>query len=432
MATEQKELIKETYYRILEEELVPALGCTEPIAVAFAASYARKLLEAVPTHMNISCSGNIIKNVKGVVTPNSEGMKGIDTAAILGMLGGSSELKLETLSTVTKEDIEKTKSLRGQDGFCDISLIEGGSKLHIIVEAFAGEHRALVEIEDYHTNITRVERDDKVLLDNRKATDTDEDCAENKADRRLLSVREIIEFAETAELERLIPLLDKQIRYNSAISTEGLKNSYGTQVGRNLMKHFGDSVHIRAAARAAAGSDARMSGCDLPVVINSGSGNQGLTVSLPVITYANELGVSSEKLYRALIISNLVAIHQKTQIGNLSAFCGAVTAACGSGAAVTWLAGGTYPQICDTITNTLANVSGIVCDGAKASCAAKVATAVNAALLGHYMSMDDCRFQPGDGIIKDDIEQTVASVGRLGKFGMRETDTEILNIMINS
>ena len=307
-------------------------------------------------------------------------------------------------------------------------LIAGEAGLHIILTAFAADESALVEIKDEHTNIIRLEKNGKALPVAGKTADKTDDAP--ALDYSCLNLRGILEYAEGVNLDEVRDILRRQIDCNTAISAEGLNGQWGASVGRTLRQVYGDDIKVRARAAAAAGSDARMSGCVMPVVINSGSGNQGMTVSLPVIEYARELGAGEDTLLRALLLSNLLAIHQKTGIGRLSAYCGAVSAACGAGAAITWLSGGGYEAIADTVTNTLANVSGIVCDGAKPSCAAKIASAVDAALLGHYMAMEHEVFQPGEGIVQDDPEKTIESVGRLGREGMRETDVEVLRIMV--
>ncbi len=413
------------YVDVLHEELVPALGCTEPIAIAYAGAVAARTLGCFPERMRAACSGNIIKNVKGVVVPNSGGQKGIEVAAILGALGGDADKKLEVLSTVTPDQAEQAKTLN-RSGFCKTELLSGVTNLHIILTVEGNGHQAVVEIADGHTNIVRVEKDGVILEGGAYSPQ----ASKPDHSRDFMSVSGILEFAETCDLAPVQDILDRQIDYNTHISEEGLHGSYGANVGRTLLASRGSDVRTRAKARAAAGSDARMSGCDLPVVINSGSGNQGMTVSLPVIEYARELGLSRDKLYRALLVSNLVAIHQKSGIGKLSAYCGAVSAACGSGAAITWLCGGDYTQIADTITNTLANVSGIVCDGAKPSCAAKIASSVDAAIMAHDLAMHSRAFTPGEGIVKGDVENTIHSVGRLAREGMRATDEEVLHIMI--
>ena len=423
--TQKREIID-----LLYSELVPALGCTEPIAIAYAAAKARQVLGEMPEHIDICCSGNIIKNVKGVLVPNSGGMKGVGAAAVLGVVGGNADLSLEVLSEVTEAHIEETKKLL-DDGFFSCQLQEGVANLYIVATVTAGEHTASVTIVNRHTMIAEIKKDDQVLY---QLSKYDSDMQQEKKQDKpwILSMENILEFANTAELEEVKPLLDSQIEMNTAIAMEGLSNVYGAQVGRTLLDCYPEDVRTRARAYAAAGSDARMGGCSLPVVINSGSGNQGMTVSLPVLQYADKWGISKEKTYRALLISNLTAIHLKHYIGSLSAFCGAVTAACAAGGAITYMAGGTFTQICNTIINTLANVGGIVCDGAKASCAAKIASAVDAAILGHQMSMMGRAFPAGDGIIQDNIEDTIKSIGYVGRVGMKETDIEILHIMMDN
>ena len=418
--------LHDMFLQVLSKELIPALGCTEPIAIAYAAAKARQILELEPEGIRLRCSGNIIKNVKGVAVPNAGGLKGVEAAAILGALGGDADRELEVLQAVRPEHLERTRELLNT-GFCTCALQENVANLYIVAEVFSGEHTASVTIINRHTLITRMEKDGKVLFAQdpvvQKADDTDWSG---------WSVAAIVDFAETVELSKVKSLLDGQIELNCAISGAGLNRAYGAQIGRTLLDVCEDTVWTRAKARAAAASDARMGGCSLPVVINSGSGNQGLTVSLPVIEYAKHLGVCQEKLYRALLISNLTAIFQKHYIGSLSAFCGAVTAAAGCGAAITWLHGGTLENICDTIANTVANVGGMVCDGAKASCAAKIASAVDAAIMAHHLSMRGLKFQPGEGIIQNDPQQTIRSLGYIGRVGMKHTDVEILNLMLGN
>ena len=418
--------LHDMFLQVLSKELIPALGCTEPIAIAYAAAKARQILELEPEGIRLRCSGNIIKNVKGVAVPNAGGLKGVEAAAILGALGGDADRELEVLQAVRPEHLERTRELLNT-GFCTCALQENVANLYIVAEVFSGEHTASVTIINRHTLITRMEKDGKVLFAQdpvvRKADDTDWSG---------WSVAAIVDFAETVELSKVKSLLDGQIELNCAISGAGLNRAYGAQIGRTLLDVCEDTVWTRAKARAAAASDARMGGCSLPVVINSGSGNQGLTVSLPVIEYAKHLGVCREKFYRALLISNLTSIFQKHFIGSLSAFCGAVTAAAGCGAAITWLHGGKLENICDTIANTVANVGGMVCDGAKASCAAKIASAVDAAIMAHHLSMRGLRFQPGEGIIQNDPQKTIQSLGYIGRVGMKHTDVEILNLMLGN
>ena len=422
--TQTKELID-----LLYSELVPALGCTEPIAIAYAAAKARQVLGMMPEHIDIRCSGNIIKNVKGVLVPNSGGMKGVGAAAVLGVVGGNADLALEVLSSVTEEHIEETKKLLGE-GFFSCQLQENVANLYIVATVNAGGHTASVTIVNRHTMIAEMTKDGQIIYQLSQYADMQKEKEQSKP--WTLTMEGIVDFANTVDLAEVKPLLDSQIEMNSAIAKEGLSNVYGAQVGKTLLDCYPEDVRTRARAYAAAGSDARMGGCSLPVVINSGSGNQGMTVSLPVLQYADKWGISDEKIYRALLISNLTAIHLKHYIGSLSAFCGAVTAACAAGCAITYMAGGTFEQICNTIINTLANVGGIVCDGAKASCAAKIASAVDAAILGHQMSMLGRSFSGGDGIIQDNIEDTIKSIGYVGRVGMKETDIEILHIMMDN
>lgn len=416
----------DVFLQTLERELIPALGCTEPIAIAYAAAKARQVLGEMPRGIRLRCSGNIIKNVRGVAVPNAGGLRGVEAAAILGVVGGDADRELEVLQAVTPRHLELTRQLL-EEHFCTCSLQENVANLYIVAEVFSEGHTASVTIINRHTLITRIEKDGRELFRQDPVTQKSDDT-----DWSGWSVAAIVEFAETVDIARVRALLDGQIDLNGTISNAGLRRPFGAQIGRTLLDVCEDTVWTRAKARAAAGSDARMGGCSLPVVINSGSGNQGITVSLPVMEYAAELKVSREKLYRALIISNLISIFQKHYIGSLSAFCGAVTAAAGCGAAITWLHGGTLENICDTIANTVANVGGMVCDGAKASCAAKIASAVDAAIMAHHLSMRGLHFQPGEGIIQDDPQKTIRSLGYIGRVGMRSTDAEILNLMLGN
>ena len=419
------------FIAILQEELIPALGCTEPIAIAYAGAHARALLGEIPDRVCIKSSGNIIKNVKSVTVPNSGNMKGIPAAAAIGIIGGNPDKGLEVLADITESDIARTKEFLEKIP-CKVSLLDTVASLHFIVEVFAGADSASVEIIHQHTNIVHATKNGKDVL-----SVPFDPASANAAltDRSGLSVKKILEFADTIDLDRVRPILERQIDYNTRIAQEGLEHRYGINAGANLLKaaeaEQAVTLKIRAQATAAAGSDARMSGCTLPVVTNSGSGNQGLTASLPVIVFAEEKKLPHDKLLRGLLVSNLIAIHQKTRIGRLSAYCGAVSAGCGSGAAVTYLSGGSYEQVCETITNTLAVVSGIVCDGAKPSCASKIATSVDAALNAHYLAMQNRVFEPGEGIVKGDIEKTIAGVGAVAADGMRETDKVILRIMVD-
>lgn len=414
------------YLNILKHELVPALGCTEPIAIAYASAKAVQVLGEFPDTIEMNCSGNIIKNVKGVTVPNSGGMKGIDVAAILGAVGGNADKALEVLEGITPAHITRTKELLARK-ICSCSLVEGVANLYITARVVKDEHFAEVTIINHHTNITKIVKDGQVLLD----LPVEAEAEDAGIDKSLLTVKDILEFANEVRFEDIEEVIGRQVKMNSAISQEGLDNNYGAQIGKTLMHVWGKGVTTRACARAAAGSDARMGGCSMPVVINSGSGNQGMTVSLPVIAYAEEWEVSRDKMYRSLVVSNLIAIHQKFYIGSLSAYCGAVSAACGAGAGITYMYGGSYQQVSLTIINTLGNIGGIVCDGAKPSCAAKIASSVDAALMAFHLSIQNKSFLPGEGIIKGDVEETIKSMGYIGRVGMRSTDTEILNVMID-
>lgn len=411
---------------ILKKELIPALGCTEPIAIAYASARAKEVLGEMPDEIVVKCSGNIIKNVKGVIVPTTGNMKGIETSAILGAVAGKASKELEVLTDVNDEDIQKTKNLIDLN-ICKVELEEEVDNLYIKVIVKKGEITASVTIVDNHTNITKIEKNDKIIFEK-------DSTEENKSDDYSVedvSVRIIYDFANNVNIDDVKEILDRQIKYNTAIATEGLTHKYGANVGESLIRNYGNDIKILAKAYAAAGSDARMSGCTMPVIINSGSGNQGITVSIPVIVYAKYLSVADEKLYRALVLSNLIAIYQKKGIGKLSAYCGAVSAACGCAAGISYLHDAPFEVITKTITNVLGNVSGIVCDGAKPSCAAKIASSVDAAIMAHYMALDGRTFSPGEGLVKGDVEETIKSICKMGKDGMKGTDVEILNIMIN-
>ena len=421
------------YTAILKSELLTALGCTEPICIAYCSAVMRDALGAEPEKMQALCSGNLIKNAKGATVPNSGGLKGIAASAILGAVGGDPAKRLELLTGVTPEQIEHTKALL-QKGICEETLLENEEdKLQVIIRGEAGGHTAEAELKYTHTNICRVTRDGQPVSFSRfcEGAAGAGEHSENEALYRELSIRRIIDYAENADLDKedIRETIRHQIRCNTAISEEGLRSDWGASVGKIILRR-GNSIPLRAAAAAAAGSDARMSGCELPVVINSGSGNQGITVTMPVVEYAKELGKSEDELIRALMLGNLAAIHIKASYGRLSAFCGVVSAATGSGAAITWLSGGSYEQVCATITNTLGTISGMVCDEAKPSCAAKIASSVDTAILAHEMSMAKKSFHSGEGLIKDNIEATIRSVGRMAAEGMVETDQKILELMM--
>lgn len=421
------------YLKILEEELLPAMGCTEPIAVAYASALARDALNDSPVKAKISVSGNILKNVKSVVVPNTGGLRGIAAAVAAGIVAGKTEKKLEVLSEVSEEDIEKIKEMLDSCEFV-VEKSHSGEIFDIAVRLYSDKNESYARIVGYHTNVVRVERNGEVVYD------LENSCEEltvhgeelNSADRSTLSVKNIVEFIETVDVNELEKTVGRQIEYNVAIGKEGLKNDYGATVGKVLISSFGNDVHTRAKAFAAAGSDARMNGCNLPVVIVSGSGNQGMVASLPVVVYAEHLGADREKTVRAVALSDLITIHLKSGIGRLSAYCGAVSAGCGAGAGICYLYGGDVEQISQTVSNALAIDSGMICDGAKSSCAAKIASAVEAGLVGMEMSRKGRKFMGGDGILEGTVEDTIENVGDIARNGMRETDEEIIRLMIKN
>ena len=413
-----------TYIQILSRELVPAMGCTEPIAVAFCAARAREILGATPEKVHIQASGNIIKNVKSVIVPHTGGMRGLEAAAAVGILYGNADGGLEVISAVTKEQ-EASLRERMEAMEITVSPLESDHLLDLIITLTDNERSVSVHIEDKHTNITEI-------IENGKCTyfESEEREEETEPDHSLLSVADIFDFANTVDLSDVSAILERQIAYNTAISREGLTGNYGARIGQMLLKRD-DSVRTRAKAYAAAGSDARMSGCDMPVIINSGSGNQGMTASLPVIAYAEYYDKSHEELLRALTLSNLVTLHLKRGIGRLSAYCGAVSAGAGAGAGIAYLLTKDLRTVNHTIVNALAISSGIVCDGAKASCAAKIAMAVDAGIMGYDMHENGCQFYGGDGLVSKGVENTIRNISWLGNEGMRETDKQIIKIMTN-
>ena len=416
----------QAYVQILKEELIPAMGCTEPIALAYAAAKAREVLGCIPERVHIGASGSIIKNVKSVIVPNTNHLKGMPAAAAAGIIAGRSEKELEVISEVTGSEMEDMRRFL-EEVQIDVEHIDHGLVFEIIVTEYCGDSYAKVRITNFHTNIVLIEKDGKILYENREELASEE---EKRADRGLLDMESIWDFIHSLDVEDVREVLTRQIEYNTAIADEGLKGNYGANIGSVLLDTYGDDIRTRAKAKAAAGSDARMNGCELPVIINSGSGNQGITVSIPVIECAKEMGTDGEHLLRALALSNLTAIHQKTGIGTLSAYCGAVSAGAGAGAGIAYLCGGTYEEVVHTVVNALAIVSGIVCDGAKASCAAKIASSVDAAILGYNMYKRGQEFRRGDGIVMQNIEETIRGIGRLGKDGMKETNEEIIKLMV--
>lgn len=413
------------YIQILKEELLPAMGCTEPIALAYAAAVARKTLGELPDRVVIGASGSIIKNVKSVIVPNTNHLKGIPAAVAAGIVAGDPDKELEVISEVTPEEIEEMREFL-ENTEISVEHLNNGITFDILITLYKGEDYARVRIVNYHTNIVLIEHNGKILKESEVASEEEEGLT----DRALLNMEDIWDFINSVDVAEIKEVLDRQMEYNYAIAEEGLQGTYGANIGKVLLDMEGDNVQTRAKALAAAGSDARMNGCELPVIINSGSGNQGITVSVPVMVYAKEKKVDSEKLYRALALSNLTAIHQKTPIGRLSAYCGAVNAGAGAGAGIAYLCGGGYEEVIHTVVNALAIVSGIVCDGAKASCAAKIASAVDAGILGYNMYIRGQQFYEGDGIVTKGVEATLKNVGRLGKEGMRETNEEIIKMMI--
>ena len=414
------------YVRILEEELRPAMGCTEPIAVAYAAAKARAVLGAMPERILAEVSGNILKNVKSVVVPHTGGLRGIPSAAAAGAVAGDENAELEVISRVSEEGIAAISDYLAKTPI-EVRFVDTPHIFDIRITAFHGDDEAYVRIADYHTNVVCVRRNGETLLE--------KECGETReeglTDRSCLSIEGIADFAESVDPEDVREILERQIAFNMAIAEEGLRGNYGANIGRTVLRGREYDINYKMRAYAAAASDARMNGCELPVVINSGSGNQGITASVPVIVYARENGIPHEDLLRALCVSNLVTTHLKTGIGRLSAYCGAVSAGAGAGAGLAWLRGGRYEMIAHTVVNAVAVTSGIICDGAKASCAAKIASAVDAGLLGLAMYEDGNQFFGGDGIVKRGVENTIRAVGQLARVGMEQTDREIIQLMLD-
>lgn len=415
----------QAYIQISKEELVPAMGCTEPIALAYAGAKAREVLGCVPDKVLVEASGSIIKNVKSVIVPNTNHLKGIPAAVTAGIIAGKAEKELEVIAEVTPDEIEQMITFLKETPIT-VEHIDQGITFDIVLTLYKEDSYAKVRIANYHTNIVHIEKDGEVIFD----IPVEGENEEGLTDRSLLDMKSIWNFINTVDVVDIKEVIGRQIEYNTAIADEGLRGDYGANIGSVLLSAYGDDVRTRAKARAAAGSDARMNGCELPVIINAGSGNQGMTCSLPVLEYAKELNVTEEKKYRALALSNLTAIHQKTGIGRLSAYCGAVSAGAAAGAGIAYLCGGGYEEVIHTVVNALAIVSGMVCDGAKASCAAKIAASVDAGILGYNMYLNGQQFYAGDGIVTKGVEATIQNIGRLGKEGMRETNEEIIKMMI--
>lgn len=416
----------QNYVQILKEELIAAMGCTEPIAIAYAAAKARDVLGELPDRVEVEASFNIIKNVKSVVVPNTGNLRGIAASAAAGVVAGDAEKVLEVIAEV--EDSEKDEIRKYLDQH-EVSVTHSKSDnvFDLTVFVYKGDSSASVQISHFHTNIVMIKKNGEVVLENEGC---DEKISLHSTDRSLMNVEDILDFVESVDLSEVRELLDRQIDFNSAIAKEGLNGNWGANIGSVLSDVWGDDVKVRAKAVASAGSDARMSGCELPVIIVSGSGNQGMAASLPVIEYAKELKVEHDELLRALLVSNLITIHQKTGIGRLSAYCGAVSAGVGAGAGIAWLHGGRFKEVAHTIVNALATVSGIVCDGAKPSCAAKIASSVEAGILGFHMYQKGQQFYGGDGLVVKGVENTIKNIGRLGREGMKETDKEIIRMML--
>lgn len=415
------------YVQILNEELVPAMGCTEPIAIAYAAARARDILGKMPERVHVRASGNLIKNAKSVIVPNTGGLKGIEAAAAAGIAAGDADKILQVISVVTEEQKEEIREfIRNKE--IKVSVLDEGQIFDLIVELYTEEDTVSLRISEYHTNIVYARKNDTVLLD-AQSGEAGGSSRYALTDRSKMSVATILEFAETAALEDFAPLVKKQIDYNYAIAEEGISGRWGANIGGVLLDNYTRDARTFAKAMAAAGSDARMSGCELPVIITAGSGNQGIAASVPVAAYAKFIGTDEERMIRAVALSDLITIHLKTGIGRLSAYCGAVSAGCAAGAAIAWMTGGSYDDVAHTLVNALAIISGIICDGAKPSCAAKVATSVEAGLFGYEMYKNGQQFYGGDGIVSKGVENTIRNIGRLGNIGMRETDKEIIRIM---
>lgn len=416
------------YLKILQEELVPATGCTEPIAIAYGAAKARELLGVLPESVLVEASGNIIKNVKSVVVPNTDSLKGIEAAAAAGIVAGQSDKILEVISEVTPAQRAEIRVYLADHPIV-VKPAEGDKVFDILITLHAGNNHVKLRISDYHTHIVYIEKNGEVLFQSGEVLS--DSARDMLTDRSCLSVEGVLDFASTCNLEDVRALIERQIDYNYAIAEEGMRHSWGANIGSVLKEHYGVGIYSRARYMAAAGSDARMSGCEMPVIIVSGSGNQGITASVPVVEYAKELNVSRDQMVRAVLLSDLLTIHLKTGIGRLSAYCGVVSAGCSAGAAIAYLHGGGFREIAHTLVNSLAIVSGMICDGAKASCAAKISAAVDAGLVGYSMFRSGQQFRGGDGIVTKGVEETIRNIGRLGRLGMRETDREIIRIMTN-
>ncbi len=421
-----KKTVYDAYVHLLKQELVPAMGCTEPIAIAYAAAVAKTELGALPELVDICVSANIIKNVKSVIVPNTDGLHGIEAAAAVGIVAGDPSRELLVISEVTKSQKQEVAEYLKTAKFT-LKESKENKLFDICITLSGGGHEAVCRISGDHTNIIYISRDGQTIY-SKSTQDTPQKSA---VDKGLLSVEGIVEFADALKTNDVKTIFERQIACNMEIAEEGLKNNYGAKIGQVILKNRQNDVVTRAKAYAAAASDARMGGCEKPVVINSGSGNQGITASVPVIIYADELGASKEQLYRALAVSNLVTLHLKNGIGPLSAYCGVISAGCGAAAGITYLYGGKFREVAHSIVNALAINSGVICDGAKASCAAKIASAVEAGILGMQMFREGSQFVGGDGIVSKGVENTIQNISRLVEGGMRKTDDEIIKIMLS-
>ena len=420
----------EKVLKILEEEIVAAEGCTEPIALSYAAAKAKRILGTVPNKVDVFLSGNIIKNVKSVTIPNSDGMVGIEAAIAMGLIAGDDRKELMVISDVTSEQLTEVKEFLAKD-IIKTHVHPGDIKLYIRLEISNDEDNVVLEIKHTHTNVTQILKNGKVLL---SQVCNDGDFNSSLTDRKVLSVKFIYDLAKTIDIDLIRPIFQKVVNYNSAIAEEGLKGKYGVNIGKMILENiekgiYGNDVRNKAASYASAGSDARMSGCALPVMTTSGSGNQGMTASLPIIKFAAEKNLSGEELIRGLFVSHLITIHVKTNVGRLSAYCGAICAAAGVAASLTYLHGGSYEMVCAAITNILGNLSGVICDGAKASCAMKISSGIYSAFDATMLALNKDVLKSGDGIVGVDIEETIRNVGELAQSGMKGTDETILDIM---
>lgn len=418
------EKIKRDFLAILDEELVPAMGCTEPIALAYAAARGAAVLDGALNRIVAKCSGNIIKNVRCVRIPSSGGMTGIEAACAIGAIAGDSTKNMEVLESVTAAELKSVTEFLAR-GLCTVEFLESPISLHFIIELYSDCDKVVVEVKHDHTGIVSITKGKKTVF---QADEVKK--AKEAAYRGDLSLENIIDFANDVPLDLIAPHAKRQIACNMAIAERGMLGGYGVGIGSTILSIYPDNIFTKMRAYTAAASEARMDGCDMPVIITSGSGNQGITSTVPVIVYAREAGIDTERTYRALIFSALLTVYQKEYIGKLSAFCGAVSAACSAGAAITYLLGGTAMQISDTISNTLANTPGIICDGAKASCAAKISSALDGAIIAHSLAMRGLAYESNTGILQSDTGDTISTVGHIGRVGMQPTDEEIVKLMI--